>query len=81
MSFLRENLKDAGLITQTILTQPVTVPGVSDELSLLEAAQQFNPNDPENSALSKILLSFLQYPEPTQIMVRELEILSRELET
>lgn len=76
---LRENLKDAGQIVQNILTQPLSVPGASKEISLVDAAKSYNDKDPSTSDLKKIVELFAQYPEPTKIMLQELEILSNDL--
>jgi len=76
---LEENLEDAGGIIQNILTQPLILPGASDESSLLQAAQSFKNQEPIASDLRKIMLSFLQFPDPTRTMLRELEIIEEEL--
>jgi hypothetical protein len=76
---LRENLQDAGQIIQNILTQPLSIPGLPEETTLLSAAQSYQPGQGENSALYKVLLSFLQYPEPTKILIQELDILYKDL--
>ncbi len=76
---LRENLQDAGEIVQNILTQPLSISGAKEDISLLETAQSFDPNNEATSDLRKILLSFLQFPEQTETMLRELEILQEEL--
>lgn len=76
---LRENLRDAGQIIQNILTQPVTIPEISEETTLLSAAETYRQNEGAGSSLSKVMLSFLRYPEPTQVLIQELEILHKEL--
>ena len=76
---LRENLKDSGEIIQTILTQPLSIPGAKKDISLLEAAKNFDPKNPLTSDLRKILLNFLQFPEPTERMVLELELIQEDL--
>lgn len=76
---LKENLKDTGEIVENIITQPLSVPGAKSEISLLEAAKAFHPSEAMSSDLRKILLGFLQFPEPTEMMIRELEILAAEL--
>jgi len=76
---LRENLRDAGQIIQNILTQPVVVPEISDETTLFSAAQNYREGEGADSTLSKVMLSFLRYPEPTQVLIQELEILHKEL--
>ena len=77
---LNENLKDAGEIIETILTQPLSIPGAKADISLLEAANRFDPKEAMTSDFRKILLSFLQFPEPTETLLRELEILQEELQ-
>lgn len=72
---LKEELKDTGEILETILTQPLLVPGLHEEISLLDAAKNYQPNALDRSDLSKILRSFLENPEPTQVLITELEIL------
>lgn len=76
---LRENLRDTGQIIQNILTQPISIPGLSDETTLLSAAQSYQEGEGASSALSKVMLSFLHYPEPTQVLIQELEILHKEI--
>ena len=76
---LHENLKDAGEIIQNILNQPLSIPGAKVDVSLLEAAKNLDPQNPTTSDLRKILLNFLQFPEQTEIMLREFEILQEEL--
>lgn len=76
---LRENLKDAGVIVDNILTQPLDIPGATRNISLLEAAKNFDPENTENSDLRKILLNLIKYPEETQTMLRELELLLNDL--
>lgn len=75
---LQENLQDAGEIIENILTQPLHVPG-GKETSLYEAARSYDPHNAATSDLRKIMLSFLQFPAPTETMLRELEILLDEL--
>ncbi len=77
---LNEDLKDAGEIIENILTQPLSLPGAKKDISLLDAARSFDTAEAMSSDLRKILLSFLQFPEPTDTMLRELEILQEELE-
>ncbi len=76
---LKENLKDAGQILQNILNQPLSIPGMTETVTLLSAAQDYQPNQGEDSVLSKAMLSILLYPEPSQILLRELDILYSEI--
>jgi len=76
---LRENLKDAGQIVQNIISQPLSIPGIGKEISLHEAAKRYNPKDPSTSELKKMLETFLQYPNATEAMLTELELLCCDL--
>lgn len=78
---LREHLKDAAEILSNILTQPLCVPGSTTDISLQEALQSFNPAHPSPSDLEKILTEFVKYPEPTQTLIQELELLAQDLKS
>lgn len=78
---LRENLQDAAMIVQNILSQPLEIQGASKDVSLLKAAQSFDPHNPLESDFTKILASLLAYPESTQLLIKELEMLSDDLKT
>ncbi len=71
---LRENLEDTAQILQNILTQPLDIPGTSSEVSLLTAAQ-----NPDKTDLKKILEAFRNYPELTQSLLTELDLLHQDL--
>lgn len=73
---LKENLEDAALILQNILTQPLSIPGASPNISLLDAAQNGDKTD-----LRKILEAFRTYPELTQSLLTELDLLQQDLKT
>ncbi len=76
---LKENLKDAGEIIQNILNQSLAITGASDNISLQHAAKKFDPNQAKNSDLRKILLTLMQYPEHTEILLRELDLILQDL--
>jgi hypothetical protein len=76
---LKENLKDAGEIIQNILNQHLAISNAKEDISLFLAAKQFDPQHPQNSDLRKILLTFLRYPEHTEILVQELELILKDL--
>ncbi|MGE5196462.1 MAG: hypothetical protein ACM3JI_03935 [Anaerolineae bacterium] len=76
---LEESLKDACQILQTILNQPLSVEGASPNVSLLSAAQDFKEKEASFSDLSKVLYSFLQYPEATETLLKELQLIAKEL--
>ncbi len=76
----QENLKDAAQILATILHHPLDIEGASEaQVSLLGAVLRYNPKAAETSDLSKILQSFTKYPEPTETLIQELELLSKDL--
>ena len=72
---LKENVKDAAQILQNILTQSLEIEGAEKDISLLKAAQNLGSQDPENSDLGKILENFAKYPDPTETLIRELDII------
>ncbi|MBI2742977.1 MAG: hypothetical protein HYX48_03580 [Chlamydiales bacterium] len=76
---LRENLQDAGQIIQNMLGQPLSVPGLPEGVSLLSAAEEYEPIEGEASALSQVMLSFLKHPEPTEVLLQELDLLYNDL--
>lgn len=78
---LKENLKDSSDIIQNILNQPLAIPGAEENVSLYKAAQKFNSHDPKASDLRRILLTLIQYPEHTQILLQELELILQDLKT
>jgi hypothetical protein len=78
---IQENLEDAGGIIDNIFAQPLTIPSTKSDINLLKAAEQFNAAHYKSSELRQILLSFLQFPDSTRMMLRELEILQEELST
>jgi len=75
---LRENLYEAGEIVETILTQPLIIPGLQKSVSLLEASKHYleNPASPE---LKKMLETFLRHPAALEIMLQEFKLLSQDL--
>lgn len=77
---LHENLKDAAIIIHNILNQPLTLPDSSQDITLLSAAVSFDETGiPASSQLSQVMQAFIEYPDSTEILIRELEILSDEL--
>ncbi len=76
---LKENLKDSAEILTNILNQPLEIPGIAENISLLQAIQNFTYQDPNDSDLGKMLRTFASNREPTQILVRELELIAADL--
>ena len=78
---IQENLEDAAQIIVNILTQPLSITGIEEEESLVQACMRYNGQEHDSSDLRKMIESFHQYPESTETMLRELEILEEELAT
>ena len=76
---LRENLKDSAEILSNILNQPLEIPGVAENISLLQAIQNYPSQQPEHSDLSKMLRTFASNPEPTQALIQELQLIANDL--
>jgi hypothetical protein len=75
---LREKLYEAGEIVETILTQPLSIPGLPKNVSLLEASQHYLA-DPSSPELKKMLETFLHHPAALEIMLQEFKLLSQDL--
>lgn len=76
---LQEDFKDAAEILQTIVTQPLNISGATAGVSLLSAARDFKKEEALESDLHKVLLTFHDYPGPTQTLVTELNMLVSDL--
>lgn len=76
---LRENLKDSAEILSNILNQPLEIPGIEENVSLLQAIQNLASQQPDNSDLSKMLRTFATNPEPTKALIQELELIAHDL--
>jgi hypothetical protein len=69
-------LHDTGQIVQNIISQPLSIPELTKNISLLKAAEIYQ-KDP--ASLQHVLETFQQYSEATKILVQELELLARDL--
>ena len=76
---LYENLKDAALIVQNILNQPLSIANTSEDVTLLSAAISFDNEGMPASYLQQIMQTFIEYKDPTETLIRELDILVEEL--
>lgn len=76
---LRENLKDSAKILANILNQPLEIPGIAENISLLQAIENFPSQQPEFSDLSKMLRTFASNPDPTRALIQELELITHDL--
>jgi hypothetical protein len=76
---LKENLKDSTEILSNILNQPLEIPGIEENTTLLQAIEKFGSQQPEHSDLSKMLRTFASNPEPTRALIQELELIAHDL--
>ncbi len=76
---LQEHLRDAAVIVQNILNQPITMPDTSRDITLLGAALSFDESGEPASDLGQIMQMWVEFQDPTETLIRELEILSNEL--
>jgi hypothetical protein len=72
-------LKDAGLILNNILNQPLEIEQGQKEITLLQAAQEYKHQEAHHSDLAKIIHNFAKYPESTKILIQELELLVEDI--
>ena len=76
----QEELRDTAEILSNILNQPLDVKGASQpQVSLLGAVLNYENQAPLDSDLCKILQALTKYKEPTETLIQELELLSRDL--
>lgn len=76
---LRETIKDSAEILNNILNQPLDIPGIAENISLLQAVQNYPQQQPELSDLSKMLQTFAHNPVPTQTLIQELQLIINDL--
>ncbi len=77
---LYENLKDAALIVHNILNQPLSIPETEKDITFLKAAISFDETGMPASHLQQVMETFIEYKDPTESLIRELEILSDEMQ-
>lgn len=76
---LREAIKDAAIIVTNILNQPIVMAQPGRSVSLAYAATHYASQNPFDSDLRHLLFTFIEFPEPTETLVRELQLIAREL--
>ncbi len=75
----QESFSDAAIIVQNILNQPLSIPETDKDITLLNAALSFNESGVPSSYLSQIMQTLIIYSGPTEMLIRELELLSDDL--
>lgn len=76
---MKKTVRATAEILSNILSLSLEIPGAATPVSLLTATLNYPTADAVNSDLSKILQTFVKYPESTQALIQELELLSRDL--
>jgi hypothetical protein len=76
---LRENLKDSAEILHNILHQPLEITETPENISLLQAVQNYPLQQSDHSDLSKMLRTFSANSEPLEVLIRELHLIARDL--
>jgi hypothetical protein len=76
---LMEDVQDSALTIQNILTQPLSLDGSEQNVSLVSAAKHHKNVAESESELTKIGMAFLQYPDQTQALKAELMLTSHDL--
>ena len=77
---LYEDLHDAAIIIQNILNQPLSIRNCNQDLTLLSAAISFDATGAPASHLQQVMQTFIEYRDPTETLIRELDILSEEIQ-
>ena len=73
-----EEVKEVGQLVKNIFLQPLSS-NSKKPLTILNALQTFSEQQVKDSDLSAILLEYVMYPESTLSFIRELELLSDDL--
>lgn len=76
---LKKQLKETATILFNILNQPLEISGASQGISFLQASMDASSQSPEHSDLRKLLWSLATHPGPTEVLIREIDLLSQEL--
>ena len=75
-----EEIKEIGELVQNIFIQTI-VTKQDKPLNFLKAVKSFSKQDPSSSDLSSILFEYIIHPESTKSFIRELEILTDDLDS
>jgi organic radical activating enzyme len=75
-----EDVKEVGELVKNIFLQPLSNK-TKKPLTILNALETFSEQQVRDSDLSAILHEYVSYPESTQSFIRELELLSEDLNT
>jgi hypothetical protein len=76
---LKENLKDSAEILHNVLHQPLEISGTAENISLLQAVQNYSSQQPNHSDLSKVLHTFSTHREPLEVLIQELHLIACDL--
>ena len=73
-----EEIEEIGNIVKNIFVQPILMKG--KEITILKAAEVYHDQKLENSDLASILHQYIIHEEATKSFLRELEILTQEVD-
>lgn len=76
---ISEDIEEIGAIIQNIFVQPLAI-SHRHHITILKAAQSFPNEKEEESDLSHIMREYVKYPETTKSFIRELELLTEDLD-
>lgn len=75
-----EDVKEIGELVQNIFLQPLSTKK-KKSLTIVNAIESFSAQQAKESDLSAILLEYISHPESTKSFIRELELLSEDLDS
>lgn len=74
-----EDVKEVGELVKNIFLQPLTTKKQKN-LTIIHAVEAFSEQQVKESDLSAILLEYISHPESTKSFIRELELLTEDLD-
>jgi len=75
-----EEIEEIGSIIQNIFVQPLALEN-HQRVTILKAAQTFSGDKETESDLSHIMREYVKHPESTKSFIRELELLTHDLDS
>lgn len=75
-----EDVQEIGELVKNIFLQPLTTKKKKD-LTIIHAVESFSTEKAKESDLSAILFEYITHPESTKSFIRELELLTEDLDS
>lgn len=76
---LCEDLRDAGMLIQNVLTEKLSIHPRSESPSLISAAVNFTESEASGSDFRMIILNLLHYPQQTEMLLKELNMIALDI--